>query len=195
VTRRERVLEHLSEYPSLTAHEIARALGGPAARGGSYSSLLTDMERKGQLITGRQLRNTREARVWSVAPPGTRPKHIPNPDAENKRRRDREAKRRARALAKGQAPQLVTEHTVTRRLALPVAASDWGNWRLRAACRGEDPDLWFSESPQDIERAQQVCAGCPVQAQCLRAAKANREQFGIWAGIDLDVRHAERIAS
>ena len=194
-TRRERVLAHLAVYPSLTAHEIARALGGPAARGGSYSCLLTDMERKGQLVSSREPRGAGTARVWLVAPEGTRPKSIPDPDAARKRERDRKYKRRIRALAKGGTPEPEVSFQPWRRLALPVAAPDTGNWRLRAKCRSEDPDLWFSEVPEDIERAKQVCAGCPVAVQCFRAAEANGEQFGVWAGMDRAIRRAERVAS
>ena len=29
-------------------------------------------------------------------------------------------------------------------------------------CR-TDPDLWFAESPEDVEFAKALCGGCPIQ--------------------------------
>jgi hypothetical protein len=193
MTRRERVLAHLAGHPGLSTHEIAKVLDG--GRGGQYLRLLTDMQRKGQLVRAEEQREGRPVTVWNIAPPGTRPVHIPDPDRENKRIRDRAYKRRIRALAKGEDPGEAAVRQPWRRLNLPVAASDRGRWRLRAACRTADPDLFFSSEPADIERAQQVCAGCPVRLDCARAADANGEQFGVWAGVDRDARHAELIAS
>jgi WhiB family transcriptional regulator, redox-sensing transcriptional regulator len=194
MTRRERVLAHLAEHPGLSTHEIASALGG--GRGGDYHRLLTDMQRKGELLLDRQPRPSRGlAKVWFAAPPGTSPVHIPDPDKENKRRRDREYKRRQRALARGENPAEAVTRQPWRRLNLPVAAADLGDWRARAGCRNADPDLFFSSEPAAIAQAQQVCAGCPVRRQCLEYAEANDEQFGVWAGIDRDARHAEQIAS
>ena len=37
-------------------------------------------------------------------------------------------------------------------------------------CRAHDPDLWFSESPADLEQAKRLCAGCPIKAGCLDSA-------------------------
>ena len=37
------------------------------------------------------------------------------------------------------------------------------------AC-GTNPDLFFAESPQDVARAKELCAGCPVRATCLAGA-------------------------
>jgi WhiB family redox-sensing transcriptional regulator len=193
MTRRERVLAHLAGNPGLTTHEIAKALDG--GRGGQYLRLLTDMRRKGQLVRADVPRDGRPVPVWHVAPPGTRPVYIPDPDREKKRERDRAYKRRVRALARGENPGEAAARKPWRRLNLPVAASDWGDWRLRAECRGENPQLFFSADPADITKAQQVCAGCPVRLECARSAEANGEQFGVWAGVDRDARHAELIAS
>jgi WhiB family transcriptional regulator, redox-sensing transcriptional regulator len=193
MTRRERVLDHLAVHPGLTTHEIAKVLDG--GRGGQYLRLLKDMQRKGQLVRVDVVRDDREVTGWNIAPPGTRPVRIPDPDRERKRERDRRHKRRVRALARGEDPEAAVTRQPWRRLNLPVAASDWGDWRLKAECRGENPDLFFSSDPADIRKAQQVCAGCPVRLQCARAAEANGEQFGVWAGVDRDARHAELIAS
>lgn len=41
-------------------------------------------------------------------------------------------------------------------------------WELQAACRSQDPDIWFSS--KSIGLARQICQGCPVQMDCLEAA-------------------------
>lgn len=63
------------------------------------------------------------------------------------------------------------------------------DWRTRALCRtgsGYDPDIWFPD-PQDHatrRKAEQICATCPVTAECLAAADEARERFGVWAGME-----------
>jgi WhiB family redox-sensing transcriptional regulator len=57
------------------------------------------------------------------------------------------------------------------------------SWRLRAACRDEDPGLFFPELGESAEAAKQVCAGCPVKAQCLAFAVASGERFGVFGGL------------
>ncbi|MBV9143983.1 MAG: WhiB family transcriptional regulator [Pseudonocardiales bacterium] len=49
-------------------------------------------------------------------------------------------------------------------------------------CRAHDPDLWFAESPAELERAKQLCVGCPIKAPCLDSALARREPWGVWGG-------------
>ena len=49
-------------------------------------------------------------------------------------------------------------------------------------CRVEDPELWFAESPAQLEKAKAHCADCPVQAACLAGALARREPWGVWGG-------------
>ncbi len=58
------------------------------------------------------------------------------------------------------------------------------SWRLRGACRGLDPEIFYSASEEDdgIARAKQVCNTCVVRQQCLEFALANRESEGIWGG-------------
>jgi hypothetical protein len=41
-------------------------------------------------------------------------------------------------------------------------------WELRAACKGMDPDIFFSRSTVGL--AKQTCRECPVQMECLEAA-------------------------
>lgn len=49
-------------------------------------------------------------------------------------------------------------------------------------CRALDADLWFAESPGELERAKALCAGCPVRAGCLAGALDRREPWGVWGG-------------
>ena len=53
-------------------------------------------------------------------------------------------------------------------------------------CHAADPDLWFAESPVDLERAKTLCAGCPVRRQCLAEALDRAEPWGVWGGEIID---------
>ena len=49
-------------------------------------------------------------------------------------------------------------------------------------CRVFDAELWFAESPADVEHAKALCIDCPVQALCLDGALERREPWGVWGG-------------
>jgi WhiB family transcriptional regulator, redox-sensing transcriptional regulator len=49
-------------------------------------------------------------------------------------------------------------------------------------CRSRDPELFFAESPTDVELAKSLCLDCPVRAQCLAGALDRREPWGVWGG-------------
>jgi WhiB family transcriptional regulator, redox-sensing transcriptional regulator len=49
-------------------------------------------------------------------------------------------------------------------------------------CRSFDPELFFAESPQDVEYAKSLCTDCPVRALCLTGALERREPWGVWGG-------------
>ncbi|HSP36282.1 MAG TPA: WhiB family transcriptional regulator [Frankiaceae bacterium] len=53
---------------------------------------------------------------------------------------------------------------------------------LTLPCWAVDPDLFFAESPEDIETAKAICLDCPVRAECLDGAVARREPYGVWGG-------------
>ena len=58
-------------------------------------------------------------------------------------------------------------------------------WRVDARCRdgaASLTELFFSEDLGDIVRAKSFCAECPVQTDCLEAATARREPWGVWGG-------------
>ena len=46
----------------------------------------------------------------------------------------------------------------------------------------DDPDLFFAESPVDVELAKSLCGGCPARAACLAGAIERREPWGVWGG-------------
>lgn len=52
----------------------------------------------------------------------------------------------------------------------------------RALPCADDPDLFFAESPDDVELAKSLCCDCPVRAQCLAGALQRREPWGVWGG-------------
>lgn len=56
-------------------------------------------------------------------------------------------------------------------------------WRTDGVCAEVDPDLWFPEQGQNAVWAKRICAGCPVTAECLEAALARDERFGVWGGL------------
>ena len=63
-------------------------------------------------------------------------------------------------------------------------AADVTEWRELAACRTADPDMFFP-MPEDLEgitRAKAVCAGCPVQEECLSYAVETNQTEGVWGG-------------
>jgi WhiB family redox-sensing transcriptional regulator len=59
------------------------------------------------------------------------------------------------------------------------------DWQAEARCNdgaGTLTSLFFSEELQDIARAKQICAHCPVIVECLEAAVERREPWGVWGG-------------
>ncbi|MBZ6231421.1 WhiB family transcriptional regulator [Streptomyces olivaceus] len=61
------------------------------------------------------------------------------------------------------------------------------DWREHAACRTEDPDLFFpigttGPAALQTEQAKAVCRVCPVREQCLRWALDTGQTLGVWGG-------------
>lgn len=46
----------------------------------------------------------------------------------------------------------------------------------------DDPDLFFAESPEDVESAKDLCRGCPARVACLAGALERHEPWGVWGG-------------
>jgi WhiB family transcriptional regulator, redox-sensing transcriptional regulator len=53
-------------------------------------------------------------------------------------------------------------------------------------CQVHDPDLWFADAPQELERAKALCRDCPAQLACLTGAIERGESTGVWGGQILD---------
>ncbi len=49
-------------------------------------------------------------------------------------------------------------------------------------CLVEDFRLWFSDQPDELERAKQHCGRCPIRQSCLAGALERRETAGVWGG-------------
>ena len=46
----------------------------------------------------------------------------------------------------------------------------------------DDPDLFFAESPADVESAKALCRGCAARLACLSGAIERKEPWGVWGG-------------
>jgi WhiB family redox-sensing transcriptional regulator len=46
----------------------------------------------------------------------------------------------------------------------------------------EEPELFFAESPEDVETAKAMCRGCKARLACLTGALERREPWGVWGG-------------
>ena len=67
------------------------------------------------------------------------------------------------------------------------------SWRHYAACRGQDPELFFPVGDSDLalrqlEQAKAVCAGCPVRSVCLEIAVLAGVEHGVWGGYSAEER-------
>ncbi len=49
-------------------------------------------------------------------------------------------------------------------------------------CRVQNPDLWFAETPAELEQAKALCLDCPARLACLAGAIERREPWGVWGG-------------
>ncbi|MET8808148.1 WhiB family transcriptional regulator [Streptomyces sp. NPDC004546] len=70
------------------------------------------------------------------------------------------------------------------RLSLDFPALD------EAACRTENPELFFSEAESAVQAAKTVCERCRVQGACLERALAAGEAYGVFGGLTPDERHS-----
>lgn len=79
------------------------------------------------------------------------------------------------------------------------------DWRHRALCRDEDPELFFPAGEEhttgskpsgpvlaQFEEAKKVCARCPVFTDCRAWAVDTGQPFGVSGGTTADERRALR---
>ena len=73
---------------------------------------------------------------------------------------------------------VLTDLTLT--LGTGTTPTDWID--IDTPCRSYDPELWFAESPSDVEFAKALCQECPVRSLCLDGALDRGEPWGVWGG-------------
>jgi len=71
------------------------------------------------------------------------------------------------------------------------------SWRHRAACRFEEPELFFpvgtgEPALRQFAEAKSVCRRCPVVSSCLTWALETRQHSGVWGGMSEDERRGLR---
>lgn len=71
------------------------------------------------------------------------------------------------------------------------------DWRGRAACIDEDPELFFpigttGPAIEQANAAKRVCARCEVRESCLEFALETRQDAGVWGGLTEDERRVLR---
>jgi WhiB family redox-sensing transcriptional regulator len=67
------------------------------------------------------------------------------------------------------------------------------DWRLRAACRQEDPELFHPIGTRGpaltaLAEARRVCDTCTVHDDCLQWAMSHDVDHGVWGGLGEDQR-------
>ena len=67
------------------------------------------------------------------------------------------------------------------------------DWRHRAACRDEDPELFFpigTSGPTllQVDQAKAVCRRCTVADDCLQWALETGQDAGVWGGMSEEER-------
>lgn len=69
------------------------------------------------------------------------------------------------------------------------------DWRDKASCRTEDPNLFFASEvtpagQANIRHAKVICWRCPSMYQCGQWAIDTRQGFGVWGGVSERERRA-----
>ncbi len=49
-------------------------------------------------------------------------------------------------------------------------------------CCRENPELWFSDHPSDLQLAKEYCQPCAMRRICLAGALERQEPHGVWGG-------------
>ncbi|HVT21749.1 MAG TPA: WhiB family transcriptional regulator [Mycobacteriales bacterium] len=67
------------------------------------------------------------------------------------------------------------------------------DWRHRAACRDEDPELFFpigTTGPAllQVDEAKEVCRRCDAVDECLTWALDSDQDAGVWGGLSEEER-------
>jgi WhiB family redox-sensing transcriptional regulator len=67
-------------------------------------------------------------------------------------------------------------------------------WHEHAACATQPAEVFFppSDVPGAATKAKTICAGCPVQEECLSFALETAQSEGVWGGMDAGERRRLR---
>jgi WhiB family transcriptional regulator, redox-sensing transcriptional regulator len=87
-----------------------------------------------------------------------------------------------RGTGVGAAPAAVPEQAVSpgaTRVIVPVQGGPVTGHALPCM---RNPDLFFAESPEDVETAKAMCRGCTARLACLSGALERQEPWGVWGG-------------
>jgi len=68
------------------------------------------------------------------------------------------------------------------------------DWRAMAACRRQDPDIFFPSKEEDASQAKAVCCDCHVRKECLDFALDSNQTFGVWGGLSEMERRGDAAA-
>ncbi|GAA2632055.1 MULTISPECIES: WhiB family transcriptional regulator [Streptomyces] len=79
-------------------------------------------------------------------------------------------------------PAVPEDHTLTPLTALTALDDAIENLGVPVPCRTFDPEVFFAESPADVEYAKSLCRTCPLVEACLAGAIERREPWGVWGG-------------
>ncbi|CAL9297676.1 Transcriptional regulator WhiB [Streptomyces sp. SudanB52_2052] len=79
-------------------------------------------------------------------------------------------------------PGSTEDSTLTPLTALTALDDAIENLGVPVPCRSYDPEVFFAESPADVEYAKSLCRTCPLVEACLAGAKERREPWGVWGG-------------
>lgn len=71
----------------------------------------------------------------------------------------------------------------TREFAALIKPTPDSTWQDSALCAQTDPDAFFPEKGGSTREPKKICLDCPVRQECLEAALARDERFGIWGGL------------
>lgn len=50
-------------------------------------------------------------------------------------------------------------------------------------CQEGSHELFFSERPAELSKAQRICAQCKVRVRCLDVALQENLEWGVWGGV------------
>lgn len=83
----------------------------------------------------------------------------------------------ARAIGRASIPAQARPHAPTTNT---LRSTDL--YALEPPCTRLDPELFFANTPEDVEYAKSLCARCPIRRSCLAGALARSEFYGVWGG-------------